>query len=213
MLEKLIDFIRSLFAKPVKKAAPPIEKKEITTPDPVKVDLIQIEHAVLNIGADRDKFELLLKEFHKLKDEYEVNTFLRKAHFWAQMAHETGGFRWYGELGGKSYFQRYEGRKDLGNTRKGDGYKYRGRGIIHLTGRYNYTKYSKKLGIDLVNNPDRAKDPDVAMLVALEYWKTRKINKYADKDDVRMVTRRINGGYNGLADRKRYLEKLKKALK
>jgi putative chitinase len=130
-------------------------------------------------------------------------------HFMAQLAHESGGFKHLTELGGRKYFDRYEGRKDLGNTQSGDGYKYRGRGFIQLTGRANYTEMSKKLGVDLVNNPELASTPEIATQIAAEFWRSRGLDKLAQEDNIRGITKRINGGYNGLADRKRWLSKIR----
>jgi putative chitinase len=135
--------------------------------------------------------------------EYEITTPLRLAHFWAQMSHECAGFRTLHEYWGPTDAQRrYEGRRDLGNTQQGDGYRFRGRGIIQLTGRANYVTFGKRLGIDLVNNPELAADPKVALRVACEYWKSRGLNALADKNDIKGITRKINGGQNGLADRR-----------
>lgn len=137
-----------------------------------------------------------------------LNSKIRKAMFVAQLAHETGQFRWLKELGGKSYFDKYEGRLDLGNTQEGDGYKYRGRGLIMITGRYNYEKYGKLLNINLLEAPDKALLPDVALLIAFKYW---EINKLASlEDNVKKVTRKINGGYNGLAERTQFFNLLTK---
>ncbi|OCX15402.1 hypothetical protein BBI09_16675 [Stutzerimonas xanthomarina] len=93
----------------------------------------------------------------------------------------------------------YGGR--LGNTDKGDGYKFRGRGAIQLTGKDNYAAASKDLGIDLLSNPDMAADPAVAAKVATWYWKKNKLGEAARAGDVTGVTKKINGGTNGLADR------------
>lgn len=93
----------------------------------------------------------------------------------------------------------YGGR--MGNTEKGDAHKFRGRGAIQLTGKDNYAAASKDLGIDLVSNPDMAADPEVAARVATWYWKKNNIGEAARKGDVTAVTKRINGGTNGLADR------------
>lgn len=214
---KILGFLRGLFGggskKPVKKVEPntymPIGGPKETVKPRGLPYLKMLHTVVLHRGANKARFKALVGEFKASAGAYEVNTELRIAHFWAQMAHETGGFRWFKELGGREYFEKYEGRRDLGNTQKGDGYKYRGRGIIHLTGRHNYRKFGEKIGFDLIGNPDRAEDPDIAVLVALQYWKDRKLNKYADKDDIRAVTKRINGGYNGLRDRENYLKKIK----
>jgi glycosyl hydrolase family 19 (putative chitinase) len=111
------------------------------------------------------------------------------------------------ELGDRGYFMRYEGRRDLGNTQPGDGPRYHGRGPIQLTGRANYRSAGRDLGLDLERNPEKAADPDVAFRIAGWYWTTRNLNKFADLGDAGVddVTRLINGGYNGLDDRrKRY---------
>lgn len=134
-----------------------------------------------------------------------------RAMFLAQMAHESGNFRYDEEIWGPTSAQKgYEGRSDLGNNQPGDGYKYRGRGYIQLTGRANYRQYGKLLGVDLENNPDLAKDPNIAARVAIEYWKKRVNRTAAQKGDVKTVTYNINGGYNGLNDR---IEKYEKYLK
>lgn len=123
----------------------------------------------------------------------------RIAHFIAQMAWESDGFHTLTEYAsGKAY----EGRKDLGNTVPGDGPRYKGRGLIQLTGRYNYRKYGKALGIDLERNPDLA--VQYALQIALKYWNDKGLNFLADKDDIRGITKAINGGYNGLEGREHY---------
>lgn len=142
---------------------------------------------------------------------YEINIPLRIAHFMAQAAHESDGFKTLSEYWGPTEAQkRYEGRRDLGNVEKGDGYKYRGRGIFQLTGRANYRQMGKKLNVDLQKEPDLAATGEISVQTALEYWKSRNLNMYADKDDIKEVTRRINGGYNGLEDRINYLNRAKK---
>ena len=104
----------------------------------------------------------------------------------------------------------YGGR--LGNAQD-EGYKYRGRGIIQLTGKNNYKYYGKKLNIDLVNNPDLAKEPDTAIEIALLFWKEKECGLYAKLGDVKTVTKLINGGYNGLADRQKRFDSILKILK
>lgn len=138
--------------------------------------------------------------------KYEINTKLRICHFIAQAAHETDSFKTLEEYASGVA---YEGRKDLGNNVKGDGKKYKGRGIFQMTGRANYTFYGNKLGYDLVNNPALAKDPEISVLAALEYWNSKGLSKYADADDVTTITKRINGGLNGFEDRKEYLARAK----
>lgn len=141
--------------------------------------------------------------------KYEVNTYLRVCHFLAQAAHEAASFRTLEEYASGAA---YEGRKDLGNTQKGDGVRYKGRGIFQLTGRANYRTIGAKIGMDLENNPELAESPEVSVLTALEYWKSRNLNPLADKDDVRAITKKINGGFNGLEDRKKYLAKAKTVI-
>ena len=131
---------------------------------------------------------------------------LRLCHFLAQAAHETAGFRTLVEYGRTRYFQRrYGHRRDLGNLTPLDGSRYRGRGIFQLTGRANYRRFGKALGIDLEANPLLAKDPEISLRIACEYWRQHNLNRLADRHDVRSITRRINGGYNGLRDRRRFL--------
>ena len=149
----------------------------------------------------------------KTLDSFKISTPPRICHFLAQMAHESVGFKYLRELGGKSYFKRYEGRRDLGNTQPGDGYRYRGRGIIQLTGRYNYRLYGKKLGLDLENNPELAARPDIALQIACQYWDDKNLNKYADVNDIKTITKRINGGHNGLSDRIAWARKISKVIK
>jgi putative chitinase len=151
-------------------------------------------------NARRDLATSLAPAFEKELPLHKITTGLRIAHFIAQMAHECG-FRHLVELGSDAYFERYEGRRDLGNTQPGDGPRYKGRGVIQLTGRENYRRFGQRLAIDLENNPERAADADVAVKVACLYWSDRKINDPADQDDVYTVTRRINGGLNGIDDR------------
>jgi len=127
---------------------------------------------------------------------------LRLAHWLAQAGHETGGFLYMQELGGASYFAKYDGRKDLGNVVAGDGARYHGRGLFQLTGRANYKSYGEAMGLDLIGQPDLAAQPDIGLWIACEYWKRKGLNALADKDDVVGITRKINGGQNGLVDRK-----------
>lgn len=134
---------------------------------------------------------------------------LRQAHFLAQAAHETDSFRTLEEYGGPTYWKRYEGRKDLGNVHAGDGVRYHGRGIFQLTGRANYEAYGRKLGVDLIGNPGLAAEPAASVRIAVQFWKARGLDAWADRDDVEQVTRKINGGTNGLAERKAYLKRAK----
>jgi putative chitinase len=134
---------------------------------------------------------------------------LRFVHFFAQLGHESGGFRYMEEIASG---QAYEGRKDLGNVQPGDGRRFKGRGPIQLTGRANYREYGRRLGIDLENHPEIAALPSIGMMTACAYWAAKGLNALADADDVERITRRINGGLNGFEDRKARLKAVKALL-
>jgi putative chitinase len=139
-------------------------------------------------------------------DEYAITTPSRICHLLAQIAHESDGFQTTREYWGPTKAQqRYEGRSDLGNVRRGDGKRFMGRGLIQLTGRANYRTYGKRLALDLEGNPEMAANPAISLQIACEYWKAKGLNALADRDDIESITRTINGGTNGLADRRRYL--------
>ncbi|MCT8001222.1 glycoside hydrolase family 19 protein [Sphingomonas sanguinis] len=138
---------------------------------------------------------------------------LRLTHFLAQAGHESSGFTRMYEIWGPTPAQRrYEGRDDLGNVKAGDGFRYRGRGILQITGRDNYRRFGKLIGVDIESQPDRAAEPAIAMVLACAYWTSRRINAPADRDDVEAVTKLINGGLNGIDDRRQRLERAKAIL-
>lgn len=134
---------------------------------------------------------------------------LRLSHAMAQLGHESDGFRAMEEYASGAA---YEGRADLGNVVAGDGRRYKGRGPIQVTGRANYRRYGAKLGIDLERRPELASAPSVGLMVSCAYWIDRRLNDLADADDVEGVTRRINGGLNGLSDRRKRLTAMKQLL-
>jgi len=150
----------------------------------------------------RDRLVQLLPNLNKTMQRYGIITSLRKAHFLAQIAHESDGFNTNEEYASGAD---YEGRRDLGNTKGGDGVRFKGRGLIQITGRSNYAECGQALGVDLISNPQRLGDFDLACLSAGWYWDSRSLNDYADNDDVLTITRIINGGLNGLDDREAYL--------
>lgn len=158
----------------------------------------------------------LCDAFERQWPKYQIDTPERQAHFVAQAAHETAGFTTLEELGRPAYFKRYDPNtttgKRLGNVKAGDGYLFRGRGIFQLTGRANYAAYGAKLKLDLIEDPDAAAIPENSVRIACEYWKARGLNAWADRDDCKEITRRINGGSNGLAERLRYLARAKDVL-
>ena len=141
--------------------------------------------------------------------EYEINTALRAAHFLAQIAAESIQLRYTAEIASGAA---YEGRRDLGNTRPGDGVKFKGRGLIQVTGRDNYTKCAQALGLPLLDHPEMLELPIYAARSAGWFWQTHGLNQLADTDDVKAVTRRVNGGYNHLDDRITFLYRARKAL-
>ena len=137
----------------------------------------------------------------------------RVAAFIAQVGHESGQLRWVREIWGPTAQQAgYEGRADLGNTVKGDGSKYRGRGLIQITGRDNYAACGEALGLDLLSKPELLELPQYAAMSAAWFWSTKGLNTLADKGDFVKITRRINGGLNGQADRQALYDKALKVL-
>lgn len=139
----------------------------------------------------------------------EINTRLRQAAFLAQVGHESGSLVYVRELGSDAYLDKYDTgslAKRLGNTPEDDddGQLYRGRGLIQVTGRENYGKASKALFGDdrLVRDPQILEQPEWAAKSAVWYWTTRNLNALADQDRFTDITRAINGGTNGLDDRK-----------
>lgn len=144
---------------------------------------------------------------------YSIDTPARQAAFLAQVAHESGLFVYVRELWGPTVAQQgYEGRADLGNTEPGDGLKFRGRGLIQVTGRANYAKMGAELGLDLLNHPELLELPSNAALSAAQFWTDHSLNQYADSGDFETLTRRINGGLNGLENREAIWNLAKAAL-
>lgn len=144
-------------------------------------------------------------------DRYQINNRLRMAAFIAQVGHESGQFRYVRELGGDQYLSKYDTgplAKRLGNTPEtdGDGQKYRGRGLIQITGRDNYLACSKALFGDdrLLRTPELLEQAEWACKSAAWFWNSRSLNALADAGDFVGVTRRINGGVNGLAERQTF---------
>ena len=163
----------------------------------------QIKKIMPSARARAQKYVTVI---NKWSCHFDIDTPLRMAHWLAQVAHESGELLFTKELAsGKAY----EGRKDLGNTQKGDGVKYKGRGLIQITGRANYAAYAKYCGYDVVAKPELLEQPVGAVKSAMWYWQTRGLNALADKDNVLTITKRINGGLNGLASRKAYLARAK----
>lgn len=155
--------------------------------------------------------EALAASIQQWAPTFGITTSRRMAHFLAQAAHETMGFVLMTELAsGKAY----EWNARLGNTQKGDGVRFKGRGLLQLTGRANYQAYarSKFCVGDLMAHPDWLSQLPGAVKSAMWYWWSRNLNTLADRDDVTTITRKINGGLNGFEQRKLYLRRAKSAL-
>jgi putative chitinase len=150
---------------------------------------------------------------------YGIDTFARYVAFLAQIGHESGSLRHVREIWGPTPAQqRYEGRADLGNVYPGDGQRYMGRGLIQTTGRHNYRAVRDRLRTrgqdapDFERDPDSLESPKWAAWSAADYWDWRGLNALADRGDFEQITRRINGGLNGHADRLRRLQVAREAL-
>jgi len=143
-------------------------------------------------------------------ERFQINTPKRVAAFIAQVAHESGSFYYTKEIAsGKAY----EGRTDLGNTQPGDGVKYKGHGLIQITGRANHLACGRALGLDLIEHPEMLEQPEPAALSAGWFWHDFKnLNPLADAGEFLKITKRINGGTNGLADREQFYNQAKRVL-
>ena len=135
-------------------------------------------------------------------NRYQIVGAKRVAAFIAQIGHESGQLKYVKEIWGPTKAQaRYEGRADLGNTQPGDGSKFRGRGLIQITGRANYKACGEALDLDLINQPELLEKPHHACMSAAWFWASRGLNTLADAGQFDKITQRINGGQNGAADR------------
>jgi putative chitinase len=153
-------------------------------------------------GARIDRAQTFLPLLEDAMHEFDINTDARQAAFLAQVGHESGGLHWLVELWGPSASQsRYETRHDLGNSEPGDGYKYRGRGLIQLTGRGNYKNAGDALGVDLIASPELLGEPGLACRSAAWFWKSHGLNELADAGEYETITKRINGGLMGYPER------------
>jgi putative chitinase len=142
-------------------------------------------------------------------ERFGINTPFRQQHFLATCAHESDHFRTTEEYASGA---NYENRRDLGNTHPGDGRRFKGRGLIQLTGRANYDAASKALGEPYVDDPALVLRFPAAAIVSGWFWQTHGLNELADKDDHRPVCKRVNGGYNGLDSRLALLKTAKSVI-
>ncbi|QXH96157.1 glycoside hydrolase family 19 protein [Pseudomonas ogarae] len=160
----------------------------------------QLLQILPNAGANAGVFTPAL---NTAMGRYQIIGRHRVAAFMAQIGHESGQMRYVHELWGPTPTQaHYEGRVDLGNTAPGDGFRFRGRGLIQITGRANYAECGDALGLDLIGQPELLEQPQWAATSAAWFWSSRGLNTLADVGAFDKITRRINGGQNGAADRR-----------
>lgn len=192
----------------------------------------------INGNLNKSECEYYLESLNVVLPNKEINTSLRLCHFLAQIIHESGHFKCKSENLNYSakalrcvfckYFKTdaianeyarkpekianrvYANRMGNGDEASGDGWKYRGRGLIQLTGKCNYEACGKAIGLDLLCNPDLlTESAEASVLAACWFWNKNNLNQFADKDDIITITKRINGGTNGLEDRKCNLTRAK----
>lgn len=157
----------------------------------------------------KDRVDIFIDPINCAMNEFDINSPLRISSFIAQIAHESGQFKYLKELASGI---EYEGRSDLGNTQPNDGRRFKGRGLIQITGRANYVAVMMNLNIDCVENPELLEEPINACRSAAWFWKSHGLNELADLDNQKLITKRINGGLNGFNERMKYLEIAKKEL-
>lgn len=177
------------------------------------------EQLVKILPLSGKRADAMLPGLNEAMDKYQINTRLRIAAFIAQVGHESGQFVYLKELGNDAYLEKYDVgpiAKRLGNTPAddGDGQKYRGRGLIQITGYANYLACSNGMFADtrLIQTPELLEQPRYAALSAAWFWNSRKLNDFADASAFETITRRINGGVNGLAERKEFYNRALKVL-
>jgi putative chitinase len=143
--------------------------------------------------------------------EFEIDTPARVAAFIAQIAHESGSFRYVRELASGAAYDTGDLARRLGNTPEDDddGERYKGRGLIQVTGRSNYIACGDALGLDLLANPELLEQPVNACRSAAWFWCWKGLNELADRGDFKLITKKINGGYNGYQERLAFWERAK----
>jgi putative chitinase len=170
---------------------------------------ITTDQLIAIMPGARKKIPTYLDPINQVIVEADLSTKMRLAMFIAQIAHESGQLVYTLELASGSA---YEGRADLGNTSPGDGVRYKGRGLIQITGKANYLAIAHDLLIDVVNHPELLESPLYATRSAGWFWAKHNCNRSADTNDFITCTKRINGGTNGLADRQQFLARALQVL-
>lgn len=152
----------------------------------------------LYLACSASRIARFVPHLNSTCEEFDIKTLTQIRMFLAQIGHESGQLRYVKELASG---EAYEGRRDLGNTSPGDGVRYKGRGLIQITGKRNYVLLSLGLGLPLLENPELLEEDENACRSAGWFWYNNNLNSLADKGLFETVTRRINGGMNGYADR------------
>lgn len=170
-------------------------------------------------GLYKARLDEFVASFNMFHAYFGLNTRDRIIHYLAQVFHESGSLRYVEELASGA---QYEGRKDLGNTQKGDGKRFKGRGFIQLTGRKNYQDFYNDgwCSDNIIAYPDLVTRYPLNQMVSLWFWDRNNLNDLADLDNgangeeiVKRITRKINGGYNGLSERVKFYNMFKKTIK
>lgn len=163
-------------------------------------------------SISRDRVETWIIPLNTAMEKCDISSYARIAAFLAQIGHESGRLQYVKEIWNPKqcpWQAKYEKRRDLGNIAKGDGERFKGRGLIQITGRSNYNACGKALKLNLINQPELLEDPDNAALSAAWFWRSLGCNELADNDKFETITRRINGGLNGYEDRCKLWNKAK----
>lgn len=162
-------------------------------------------------GVTLDKVVELL---NKYAEEFNIDNAQRWAHYLAQIAHESMEFRYTEEIASGAKYDTGALAVKLGNTpqKDGDGQKYKGRGLMQLTGKYNYTEYKKFCGFDVLKHPELLAKPVGAIRSSMWIWRKKNLNYYADIDALLTITKLINGGTNGYSERKKYYNRARRAI-
>ena len=183
----------------------------------LQISLSQL-NAIFPEGGKSGRNAKYLAPLNDLFAKAGINTVKRIAGFLSQIGVESEEFLYVRELGNTAYFNKYDIRyapkkaQELGNTQPGDGAKYKGRGLIQVTGKSNYTACGRALGLDLVNKPELLEQPQYAVDSAGWYWGLRNINAACDADDIVKITKLVNGGTMHIDRREAYYKKAKSVL-
>jgi len=212
----------------------------VAEPTPPTGEAINLDFSMLaDLIGSSDRAQSFAAPLAQCFEQFAIDTPLRAAHFLAQICHESGNLKFtkenlnYSAKALRAVFGKYfpddqiaeqyarnpeaianrvyANRMGNDDEQSGDGWAYRGRGLMQLTGKDNYQKFSASYDVDAVSNPDIiSEDLTLCVAVAGWYWYTHKLNQYADQDDIKTITKRINGGYNGLDDRSEICQRAKK---